>query len=49
LDKKRITAKGYHPAYLAGEGCTSCAVCTVVCPEAAIKVYRETAKVMIPV
>jgi 2-oxoglutarate ferredoxin oxidoreductase subunit delta len=45
LDMERITAKGYHPAHLIGEGCTGCAVCAVVCPEAAITVFRETQKV----
>jgi 2-oxoglutarate ferredoxin oxidoreductase subunit delta len=44
LSAERITAKGYHPAELIAEGCTGCAVCAVVCPEAAITVYRDTAK-----
>ena len=37
----RFTAKGYHPASLIAEGCTGCAICAIVCPEAAITVYRE--------
>jgi len=37
----RLTLKGYHPAYLSSEGCTGCAVCAIVCPEAAITVFRE--------
>jgi 2-oxoglutarate ferredoxin oxidoreductase subunit delta len=41
LNEDRLTAKGYHPAYLIAEGCTGCAICAVVCPEAAITVYRE--------
>ncbi len=49
LDMKHLTSKGYHPAQLTGDGCTGCAVCAVVCPEAAIMVYRETAKVLHPV
>jgi 2-oxoglutarate ferredoxin oxidoreductase subunit delta len=49
LDMNRLTPKGYHPATLARDGCTGCAVCTVVCPETAIKVYRETARVLNPV
>ncbi len=36
-----LTSKGYHPAYLIGEGCTGCAICAVICPDAAITVYRE--------
>jgi 2-oxoglutarate ferredoxin oxidoreductase subunit delta len=41
LSEERITAKGYHPASLAAEGCTGCGICAVVCPEAAIEVYRD--------
>jgi ferredoxin len=41
LSNERITAKGYHPAELAAAGCTGCGICAVVCPEAAIEVYRE--------
>jgi 2-oxoglutarate ferredoxin oxidoreductase subunit delta len=41
LDQERITPKGYHPARLIAEGCTGCAICAIVCPEAAITVYRE--------
>jgi 2-oxoglutarate ferredoxin oxidoreductase subunit delta len=36
-----LTSKGYHPARLIGEGSTGCAICAVVCPEAAITVSRE--------
>ena len=45
----RLTVKGYHPAYLTGEGCTGCAVCAVVCPEAAITVLRERVARPVPV
>jgi 2-oxoglutarate ferredoxin oxidoreductase subunit delta len=41
LAAERITAKGYHPAELIAQGCTGCGICAVVCPEAAIEVYRE--------
>ena len=41
LDEERLTPQGYHPAVLIGEGCTGCSVCAVVCPEAAIMVFRE--------
>lgn len=45
LDTANLTSKGYHPVRLTAEiGCTGCAVCAVVCPEAAIIVYRETAR-----
>jgi 2-oxoglutarate ferredoxin oxidoreductase subunit delta len=44
LDMSRITVKGYHPATLVKEGCTGCGVCAVVCPEAAITVYREAVR-----
>jgi 2-oxoglutarate ferredoxin oxidoreductase subunit delta len=36
-----MTAKGHHPAELIAEGCTGCGICAIVCPEAAITVYRE--------
>jgi len=41
LASERLNAKGYHPAELAAEGCTGCVICAIVCPEAAITVYRE--------
>jgi 2-oxoglutarate ferredoxin oxidoreductase subunit delta len=41
---ERITAKGYHPAELIKDGCTGCGICAIVCPEAAIVVYREATK-----
>ena len=33
--------QGLPPGRLVAEGCTGCAVCALVCPEAAITVYRE--------
>jgi 2-oxoglutarate ferredoxin oxidoreductase subunit delta len=41
LANDHITTKGYHPATLIAEGCTGCGICSTVCPEAAITVYRE--------
>lgn len=41
LAEDRLNAKGYHPAELIAEGCTGCGICYIVCPEAAITVYRE--------
>jgi 2-oxoglutarate ferredoxin oxidoreductase subunit delta len=42
LDMERLTPKGYHPVRLIKEGCTGCAICALVCPDAALTVYRET-------
>ena len=44
LDMDRLTPKGYHPAHLHMDGCTGCAICALVCPDAAITVYREVSK-----
>jgi 2-oxoglutarate ferredoxin oxidoreductase subunit delta len=41
LDMEHLTPKGYHPVFLSAEGCTGCAICALVCPEAALTVYRE--------
>jgi 2-oxoglutarate ferredoxin oxidoreductase subunit delta len=41
LNNDKITQRGFHPAYLAADGCTGCGICAIVCPEAAITVYRE--------
>jgi 2-oxoglutarate ferredoxin oxidoreductase subunit delta len=38
----QLTPKGYHPVALVKDGCTGCAICALVCPEAALTVYRET-------
>jgi 2-oxoglutarate ferredoxin oxidoreductase subunit delta len=38
----QLTPKGYHPAKLIADGCTGCNICAVVCPDAAITVYRES-------
>jgi 2-oxoglutarate ferredoxin oxidoreductase subunit delta len=47
LDMSRLTPKGYHPAHTFKDGCTGCAICALVCPDAAITVYRETTKVVV--
>jgi 2-oxoglutarate ferredoxin oxidoreductase subunit delta len=44
LDNERLTPKGYHPAHIVKDGCTGCAICALVCPDAAITVYREVTK-----
>jgi 2-oxoglutarate ferredoxin oxidoreductase subunit delta len=41
LAQDRFNSKGYHPVQLVADGCTGCAICALVCPEAAITVYRE--------
>jgi 2-oxoglutarate ferredoxin oxidoreductase subunit delta len=41
LSLNRINVKGYHPAELIAIGCTGCGICAIVCPEAALTVYRE--------
>jgi len=41
LDMSRLSAKGFHPAFmLHPEDCIACGTCVVVCPDAAITVYR---------
>jgi 2-oxoglutarate ferredoxin oxidoreductase subunit delta len=41
LAPDRINARGYHPAELASDECTGCGICSMVCPEAAITIYRH--------
>jgi len=38
---ERYNTKGYYPAVFNGGECTGCAICAVVCPEAAIEVWRD--------
>jgi len=30
LDDEKITPRGFHPAYLAEDGCTGCGICALV-------------------
>ncbi len=47
LDMDNLTPKGYHPAYMAHpEQCTGCGICAIVCPDAAITVYRKNQQVV---
>ena len=40
LDQEIVNAPGYHPVHLLdGAGCTSCALCARICPEAVFTVY----------
>jgi 2-oxoglutarate ferredoxin oxidoreductase subunit delta len=41
LDLESLTPLGYHPAKLVTGECTGCIVCAIVCPGAAITVYRS--------
>ena len=41
LDMESLTPKGYHPVTLLKDGCTGCGICAIICPEAALTVYRE--------
>lgn len=42
LDRGRINAKGYNPAFVTSpEACIACAMCAVMCPDSAIKVEKE--------
>jgi 2-oxoglutarate ferredoxin oxidoreductase subunit delta len=40
MDMDHLTPKGYHPAKLDKDGCTSCGICSIICPDAAITIYR---------
>lgn len=40
LDKDILNKHGFHPAKQVKDGCIACVSCAVICPEAAITVYR---------
>ena len=38
---EKFDSMGYHLPYLANEGqCNACALCAIICPDAAIEVYK---------
>jgi 2-oxoglutarate ferredoxin oxidoreductase subunit delta len=42
LDRSIVNRLGYHPIRLTDEaGCTSCAICAKVCPDAVFTVYAR--------
>jgi 2-oxoglutarate ferredoxin oxidoreductase subunit delta len=42
LDRSVVNRLGYHPIRLTDEaGCTSCAICAKVCPDAVFTVYAR--------
>jgi 2-oxoglutarate ferredoxin oxidoreductase subunit delta len=44
----QVNSKGYRFAYMENPGnCTGCANCGVVCPDAAITVYRKKVETVI--
>ena len=42
IDEDRVNAKGWSPAACTDQSrCTSCALCALMCPDAAIEVYKQ--------
>lgn len=42
LNRQKINAKGYNPAYVTDmTQCTACAMCAAICPDSAIKVEKR--------
>ena len=42
IDHEKVNAKGWNPVACADQDkCTSCALCALMCPDAAIEVFRQ--------
>ncbi len=37
----QLNAAGYYPACVVENGCIGCALCGIICPDAAIEVFKE--------
>ena len=46
---KHLNQRGYHYAVVIQDNCTGCTNCALVCPDAAITVYRERRGKKVPI